>query len=277
MNIKVEEILHEKIEDIWDDFNDTPRVFVELYDGIVEGTGRSTLLSHFYWDFQRRFPQIPVLMQHHLGLVRFDNDTHLEHLARVLWSVYDMCDGTFPSDELAKMGLGVTNNIFNFLSVNIEEYVTSSSMMDYEELMTDGDLLKMIEEAEQTYEGLDKATSQIRTYLEMPNKYTNNSLKRNCMAGVVNWGQLIQQIAFRGFATDRNYKFFHYPIMRGFAGGLTQFEHFFMETRSGTKALEAQDAPLQTTEYFNRRSQIAASTITGYCEDEDNYVFATED
>lgn len=277
MKIRVEEILNEKIEYIWPHFNNTPRVFVEMYDGVVEGTGRSTLMSHFYWDFQRRFPQIPVLMQHHLGLRRFDERSHIEHLGNVLWTVYDMCDGTFPSDELAKMGLGISNKIFNFLSVNIEEYVTSSSMLDYEELMTDPEFQKIIMETDWTFEGLEKTGQQIRKSLERPDKYPNNSLKKHCQTGIVNWGQMIQQIAFRGFATDRNHKFFYYPITTGFAGGITKFEHFLMETCSGTKALEAQDTPLKTTEYFNRRSQIAASVLVGYCEDEDNYAFGTED
>lgn len=277
MKIKVGEILHENIDDLWPHLNDTPRVFVEMYDGVVEGTGRSTLLSHFYWSFQRRFPQIPVLMQHHLGLARFDKSTHIKHLGQVLWSVDEMCDGTFPSDELSKMGVAITNSIFNYMGVNIEEYVTSSCMMDYEELMTAPDIKKIIQEAELTFDGLDQAKESIRKKLEEPKSFTDNSLKKNCQAGVVNWGQVNQQIAHRGYATDRDYKFFYYPIPKGFADGLTKFEHFLIETRSGTKALEAQDGPLKTTEYFNRRSQIAASVITGHSEDNDLYDHPPED
>ena len=262
MEIYARNIVNLPLDDIWY-LSDVENVTLIMDDGSCVATGRSVIYSWFYWEYQRQIPELPLLCEHHVGMSYMTKSTHVEFLSTVLFSCHDISDGTIPLEVLAEIGQLITNYIYNEFIVRIEEYVTSNSILDYVEILEDPFIKEAVENTERSPEGIEHTLGEVKVYLTRHDKYPHNGLKATCETELGNWGQLLQAVVFRGYATDADNVFFRDPILSCYARGITKLHDNMIESRSGTKSLLSQRVPLEKTEYFNRRMQMSAETVGG--------------
>ena len=49
----------------------------------------STIFSWYAWEFHRKYPETPVLPDHHIGLGQFSSGLPLKLLSNIMFEVYD--------------------------------------------------------------------------------------------------------------------------------------------------------------------------------------------
>ena len=268
MIIKASDIVNRSIDDIWYLSDISGLITLQMDDGAVEATGRSILYSWFFWRFHREIEGLQLLKVHHVGLQKMTATTHPRFMEKVLWSVYDMLKEP-DLFQLKAICYEITNDLYNHLNVKLEEYVTSTSLIDYIEFIGDPVIKEIVSNTPPNEDDIEKAKVKIIEYLKRPDIYKNNALKKECESGVTSWGRVLQAIAFRSFATDTDHYFFTVPIMVGFVHGLTTLHDSLIESASSTKALIANSSQISRTENFNKRMQLMAQIITGFADEYD--------
>lgn len=258
--INVRDIAFKPLDDIWY-LTEVTDIRLVMDDSEVEATGRSVLYSWFFWEFHRKIENLQFLKVHHVALKKMTANTHPEFLEQVMWSVYEMCKTRTKIITLKEIAYTITNELFNRLSINLEEYIISSSMLDYMEILEDPYIKELIENTPRNDAALIETKEKAKVYLKRDDILQQNGLKHNVEAELVNWGQALQGLIFRGFTTDMDNRFFPEAIMKGYAHGITKFHDSLIESSSSTKSLIAQESQLQHSEFFNKRMQLVSQII----------------
>lgn len=257
---------------------------VEEYGGmVIESDGvvlhaniRYTILSWYFWQFHRWYPDTPLLPEHHLASHPFTVKVMPAVLSAVCNSVNQAYWKRVSYDELAKRVYEVANMLYNVsVSYRLSPYVETMSANDYLDVLFHPDIQAIRDKC------LSNPTPKsIRTlYEELPAKTSEpDFLPGNAMVSDMKIksspiGQSNQCIGIRGYNTDINSYMFRNPILDCFGTGIKNISDFIQESRSASKALLFQKDPIRETEYFNRRLQMLNQTVRwivpGDCGTED--------
>lgn len=252
------DLLKQTTEFLWD--NIPKQKFVLVFDdGEIETNWKDILFSSYFWDFHRRYPNTSMLLKHHvrklLGKNRLGMKTHLKLLSNIIWSVYDAYP-TIDRDILAREAYEAVNNIYNDLTIRLEEYVNSIDILDFMQVVDSDIIAKANLEVEHTSESITKTYNEILRGLSEDKTIFNNPLAKASRSGIVSSGQLLQCIGPRGFLTDTDSTQFKKPILRSYISGFREFHDSLIESRSAAKSLIFSKNALQQAEYFSRRLQM---------------------
>lgn len=235
---------------------------VQFDDGILDTDNRATIYSVYLWPYYSRFPNMPALKHHHLGSLRIGSETHMTLLERVIQDCLVAYNEELDIEELCKMAYVATNEMYNDFTYNLESNVTSISILDFVKVLRHPVIRKANDTAEPNRLSIDKTHAKIEGVLLDPKELVGNPLAIVARNGLVSMSQILQCVGPRGYLTDVDSHLFPHPIMRGFAHGLTSLHDKMIESRSAAKALTFTEKPLQETEYFNRRLQLLAATLS---------------
>lgn len=244
-------------------------------DKTITLTGRQIILSWYYWDMFRAFPDAPVVAKcsvhekYHASLPR--------RLGGILiWHIYDSLEHTgITIWPITEKFCRTSNWIYNMSCVRLREYVTSVSLHDVIEILSDRDLLaakahykQITEESKHNEAGLQKAIDAIYAVVldimyKRPDYMPNNGIKKLAMLGLINKGNVLQFIGIRGFCSDIEKTVFKYPVDTCFAEGMNNMYDLGIESRAASTANLMAEEPLEQSEYFNRRIQLATVVILG--------------
>lgn len=234
-------------------------------DGVVITTNRRmqytvVILRHFY----NRWPGVKAKTTHDLGRRRIKKMTHGEVIAPVLWDVFDEYgqQGQYVNPEtLAYSAYDATNDIYNTMSYQLEEYVQSLSILDFVDVVNH----EIIKEAQARVlpnaASIDRLYNTILKVLRDPKELVGNRLADAVRNELVDSNQVLQSVGPRGATTDIDSYIFRTPIMVGFAHGFKSFYDSLIDSRLAAKAQSFTGPPLQTTEYFNRQLQLMAHAL----------------
>lgn len=231
-------------------------------DGVLLTTIRKSIYSSYMWDAYIHYPHGPALKSHHIGDARLGMDTHLELMNRVLWDTFDAYKGILDLELMCRQIYQAINRLYNVMSYNLEEYITSISILDFIGVSEHPKIKEIIANT-------DPTSFSVENYCYPRAKdiiLKDPSLKDNAVAivarnGLVSMGQVLQTCVVRGAVADIDERIFRHPIMSNFTSGLTQFHDSLTESRSAAKALSFTQEPLQEVEYFNRKMQLMAGVV----------------
>lgn len=267
-------------QELWDSL--TGKFVVVFDDGEITTNDRETIYSSYAWEFHRQFPETPMLMKHHVQTVlkgrRLSSGTNLTLIGNVLHDTYfhyvnnkivpgAMDDVDF-MDVLAKMAYGVSNEMYNDFSDYLMEYVTSTNILDFLEILDDPDIHAINEEVqkitptfaiqqpERTEELIVANYAVIDSVLSDAKRFALNPISKAYKSGLLNKGQVHQCLGARGYMTDIDSKMFAVPVTRGYVQGIRKLYEHMMESRSAAKSHTFSKSPLQQAEYFSRRLQL---------------------
>lgn len=254
--LKAREVLAWDFDTLFERLNDTRRLNMQFDNGeIHEVGGRKTILSWQYWDFHRLYPELPLNYEHHIGARSFRNKLHRELISTPMWQVFD----TGISKDLNLLCLTAMRifcNTYNRMSYSLEEYVTTITVLDYQELLDHPIIAQAKKDALPGTKSIEAAYMKISNVIMTAPELRNNAIAMACRADLISVGQVLQAVGPRGFPTDYDSNIFRKPIMEGYAEGFKSLLYSTMESRSGTKALKVTHEPLQKTEYFGRKTQL---------------------
>jgi len=243
-------------------------------DGSAFLTKHQIVISWCYWELFRRFSTSSILSSMCISS-DFNADMHRKLGKLIIWHIYDAVVN--PSEDflwkLTECFYDVGNIIFNLTCEDLTEYMTSVSIYDITEVLRQPEL-KIVKEkflaickTEPTNEKVinDELGKVYKVLNEIlftnKNHLRDNQIKKLCLSGVVNKGQIMQLFAPRGYVHDIDNCVFPYPVTSSFAEGLTSLYDSAVESRSASKAYIMTTDPLEQSELFNRKMQLAASVI----------------
>lgn len=266
--ILARDLLPLSIEELFQRFDNVLTMQLQFDDGtVVLVNGRKTIVSTLYWDFHRAFPALKLLPHHHIGDVIFGNSIHKRLLSAPLWECFSqgLC---VDMDRLDRMAMVEFNNVFVFTGEELEEYVTTISVMDYLGIFDHAGVSKAIAEVRPSTASIEQAYRVITDIVMNCPTLKDNAIAMACRASLISIGQVLQAF-IRGFITDYDSNIFRKPLLSGFIEGLTVLAESAQESRSGTKALKVTTEPLRKTEYFGRKialqNQYVKGLVAGDC------------
>jgi hypothetical protein len=230
--------------------------------------------SWYYWEVYRHYPVMPI---HSKGAITkfFKAKDHLEILGFIHWEIYNFNTLTLDISvwDISGTVVEASNRLFNMTCYCLVEWMPMGSMHDVYEIIKHPEVLeakricqeKVVEsdyDENVTASAISEMESKLRVLLyENPELMPFNEIKRMATMGLVNENQLFQLIGWRGRSKDINDEVFHYPVEYGYGEGIQDLYALAIESRDAANAKVMQNTPLQISEYFNRKTQIAAAVI----------------
>lgn len=267
--ILARDLLHKSKDEIWalDKGAQEPEWELRFDDGVVHTTGRKLIFSYYFWKFHRCYPQTPLLKKHHIGNRLLGADVYLNLMTESFWSCYDAVktSADLNIEDLMKLAYEVANEIYNDFTLNLEEYVTSISILDFLEC-ADHPIIKEANElvrpnSETETNTITHTHNRIKKVLLDENELVGNGVAYAAKTKLVSIGQILQCVGPRGYVTDIDNTIFKNPVLTGFFEGLTNLEDHMKESRSAAKALFFTKKPMEQSEYLNRNIQLLCATL----------------
>lgn len=224
----------------------------------------STIFSWYAWEFHRKYPETPVLPDHHIGLGQFSSGLPLKLLSNIMFEVYDthidVHQQPMDLELLCKMAYEIANQWHNETAAKLGAYVVSLDAMDYLDALAHPAIKEANENVRPNPASINGVYSVIDQVLK-GNDLPGCRLSEAAKLGTASMGQINQSIGPRGFHTDIDSGLFPKPVLNSYAEGIVMLGDSMQETCSASKALMFAKDPLADTEYFNREMQLATDSL----------------
>lgn len=252
---------------------------VEFSDGIELMSNRSLIYNRCYWELFIDYPLVPICKKH-TAIKGFTSDIHLKlgdiifHTLRPYFTEHN------EAWRYARNFYKVTNTIYNLVATKLSSFVVTTSIYDLKDIYDDPHIKKAKDDYSEYVNSPDYNTTDVEGKIKHVHNVIENvmyddgsvmrssGIKHLCEANVLSHGQLKQLIGPRGFVHDIDSWVFKHPINVGYAEGLTTLYDSVVESRSASRALINNTAPLELSEYFNREMQLLTCTthsVVGEC------------
>lgn len=228
-------------------------------DGEIITTGRRTLLSWYYWRCLAKFPNTALLKRHHLGTRKINKDT----LRDLMGNVFDIMDmyGEEIKEDLMEEAFAMINHIYNVFTTQLTRYVRSISAFDLVDALFNPTIAAANANVKPNEASIKKTREIIKDTLLNDSSLQHTALSINLNNGSVKAEQTITLVGPIGYREEINGNIFSNPILRGYGMGMQKLQDAMIESRSAAKALIYAEAPLQDSEYFNRRLQLVCQIV----------------
>ena len=249
-----------------------PEHEIEFEDGeIMKTTNNRTLFSSFAWEFHRQYKNVPILKSHHVQHTMkggpLNAKTHVDLLERISKDVIFVHQLFKPEmkDNILTILYSATNRIYNEATPYAEAHVTTLDLLDFIEVVDNPEIKMALSEVKPGVQSKDdilqKTYDKILKILNSSPELKNNGLSRMVRARLANNNQVLQCIAFRGFATEVDGTILKEPVLSNFVNGMYRLYDHVAESRSAAKSHYFAEAPLEDAEYFSRRLQLLTTHI----------------
>ena len=241
---------------------DDAEIVVVFEDGAVTTTAPETIYSIYCWGIYNLYPNTPALKHHLLTGGHLYGDSHLTLMNNVLWDCYEAYNRQLDLERLQKLIYEETNHLYNDFTAECGEYVETMDIYDFLEISGHPEIQKAITEVKPTpYNIATYVYPKARAILTDEQQLPNNRIARAIQNKQLNIGQIMQCTVVRGSAADVDSRLFPRPIMANFTLGMRTLYDSITESRGATRALTNNEDHLRKVEYFNRKTQLMASTI----------------
>lgn len=242
-------------------------IIVVCDDGEIEGIIEEFTISWFLWEFHRRYPKTPHLLSHHFSGRLLTPKTHLDILGAIQKDCF-MATAEHKYSALQPYNALVYqcfNELYNFMAGQLNQYMTSISILDYLEVMEHPEIKALNAE----FKGreyiapidIKEIGDKITHILDNEPGFKNNALQRAFKHRLVRINAILQDISPRGFVTDVDSVLFPKPIRTGYVEGIRELADYAAETRTASQAAMMQKAPMEDAEHLNRLLQLSVSRI----------------
>jgi len=276
--IQAKEIVRMSKDDVWN--MQKGKYTISCKDGEVETTSRRIILTWYYWRLYALFSnRANPLCEDVLEGGAYTGGHHLNIASTVFWNVYN----SMPNPEydtvykLAKAIYEATNDLFNDVGDLLGAYVNTLSLKDLFEAITHPEVVAAKQNYHAEANNMDLSNgerienvydSSLALMQSNDPLLATNEIRKGISSGTLDRRSIAQTTDFRGYTKDINGETFPLPIEVSYGEGLSTLYDSATESCSAKRALYMQDAPLQTSEYFNRRVQLLVGSIGHVAEDD---------
>jgi hypothetical protein len=243
---------------------------IEFDDGVMVTNTRRTIVSWFCWELHRKFPLTPIYMRHHIGNAFFTAQATLVAMSNIIRDLHyayfddtltDHQETSYDREDAWKTIALVENQIYNHLSINLEEWHTSTNAFHLLELFNYGPMKEAREAIKPNQLSITRAYERSSEILMKDPNLLHNPIVRGLRSKQIKLTQMLQILVCRGYLTDIDQIIFRKPITVGFFEGLTTMHDLMIESCSAKKALISTKKPLRIVEYFNRKMQLSTVVV----------------
>lgn len=262
---KVRDIInmHEQLALATFDHPDVPMEVIDEAGVRFKTTARATLLTWYGFKMHRSFPALRAYQRHFFNEEIVNTDTQLSVYKFLLWDTWEAIGGVMAPTQLSEFIFSIHNDLYNMHVKYMSAHLTTLNAIDFKEVCMDPESVENYNRLEPTEDSIAEGyKEQLGIMGRLKSRMPFNNLVRSFKASILKSQQLLQNIFCRGFLTDGDSNIFPNPIMGSYFRGLGKMEDVLKESRSATKALLMTYEPVQQTEYFTRRIQLLASSIT---------------
>lgn len=251
----------------------------------LEVDDHSTIYTRYVWELFAEYPETRILPKHHFFKVLNGSlpstGAHTKLLGNVFWSIYftygykvkDPLDPVILLETLSRRIYEITNKIYNELTIDYGDWVTTLALEDLQEVRTFPGIKEIFEDMSPeeafiagSYERVNKVliddvNEAVRRGDPESAPAYRNKVSRFLRSSIVNKDQVSQCNVFRGHLKEINGRQYPIPIMTSYLEGKLSAYAAAIESRSSSMALYATQKPLQKTETYNRLSQLMAMSL----------------
>ena len=245
------------------------RLNLTFDDGkVIETTGKKVYYSSFFWQIYHQFPETPLLYEQFvesvLGNAPLNSSTHAllaESIVRVVEETYRL-DTPEKREVLNRYVYKCCcEDIHNNLSKAAETSVAPIDILDVIGLAKNPTIVETVNNTEASANSINALYRVVDKVVKTDPTMRSNALVKAMQAKIVNFQQVCQSVAARGFPTEIDGKIFRVPIRGNYLTGISRLYEFAADSCGARKALNNSEAPLQDAEYFSRRLQFLAMVV----------------
>lgn len=238
---------------------------LEFEDGreLVTTTYR-TQVSKKLWLPHEHYEDLAINLDHHIGNGPLSNNKIQDVQSAIVEAVHDTYGETgYNREELWRHGYYSSNRLYNESIVEFSEYIRGSSSFDFSELYEHPPIKEAREMAiaEGTKLAIEKAYDKAKRVLEKDPAIARNVIVSDIRAGLLKMEQLLQILVVRGFNTDIDGYVYNVAILGNYFAGIHDPAEALMESTLAAKAIIHTGAPLEQTEYGNRKMQFTSAQV----------------
>lgn len=240
--------------------------FILVFDDgaeLITNTYR-TQVSRKLWLPHEEYKQLGIYKRHHIGNGPLSNGKIQDVQSAIVEDVHiEYGERGYNREELWRAGYYSTNRLYNDSIVEYSEYIRGSSSFDFSDLYEYPPIKEARDTAirEATKIAIEKAYDTVKLILERDPKLARNVIISDIRAGLLKMEQLLQILVVRGFNTDIDSHVYNKPILGNYFAGIHDPAEAIMESTLAAKAIIFTGAPLEQTEYGNRKMQFTSAQV----------------
>lgn len=221
-----------------------------------------TLYSSWFWGLFNNYPSTRICYRHHLNSVLkgkpLGTSSHLELCSAILKDIV-LSNGLIQSiqkEPILKAIYEAISNAQRKLIYATKRTPISIDILDFTKIATHPRVLKFKEEAYYDHAKIKYSYEGISKFITTSPEFVDNGLAKMLRAGMVRENQVLQCVAFRGFATEVDGKIYQTPIWSNYVMGNRSLSAYAMDSRTAAKSHFYSDASLKDSEYRARVFQL---------------------
>lgn len=257
---KAVEFLHGDVED-WP-CEALERFVCVFEDGELEVTTPRMELSSRLWNLHRHYDKLPILKDHYLG----NGPIPWKRISGVLSAMYKDIYGYYNDDKIDREHVwdlihqGV-NHFYNDSVVRYKPYVRSTTSFDYDAMYSHPTMVAIRAELQPNPTTIADCHAKAAEFLMNDVSLRLNPVMSDAKTGVSNMEQLLQALVCRGYNTDIDDHIYDDPIMGNYYEGIHDPAEALLDSTLASKAMIFTGAPLEQTQYGNRKLQFSSMRI----------------
>lgn len=236
---------------------------LEFDDGdTMTTTTINTQISRKLWLPHEVYDKLGIFKRHHIGNGSLSNERIHEVQGAITEDMYNTYGELgFNREELWRHNYYGTNRLYNESIVEYAAYVRGSNSFDFSHLYEYPPIAKIRTECQPNKLSIEKAYDAAKLVLERDPAIARNVIISDLRAGLLKMEQLLQILIVRGYNTDIDGHVYSKPIMGNYFAGIHDPAEAMMESTLAAKAIIFTGAPLEQTEYANRKMQFTTQQV----------------
>jgi len=176
-----------------------------------------------------------------------------------LFEVYS--EDEFDREEAWQVIYRTVNDAYNHMIVRYKKYVRSVNSFDFFEIYNHPVIAEIRSKMRPNPGSIDRAYKKATTFFMTDESLKHNPVLSEAKNGISKMEQLLQVAICRGYNTDIDDHIYNYPIMGNYFAGIHDPAEALMDSTLASKAYIYQGAPLEKTQYGNRKLQISSARV----------------
>lgn len=245
---------------LWALIEDRERFTLKFDDGEIETTFAQTLISWYFWDFHRTYPELSIDIKYHI----FDENLTKALQNKLEQRAMDAVLEIYPDEDLEslyRISRLASEALHNDIVMEGEEYQDTMDALDLLQLHQHPKLRKILDNISDNKHQVNQSYQEYREVLAKDPSLNYNGLAVCMRSGQVKVGQLLQVCAFRGYCSEIDQRIFQNMVWPSFMVGLKRKSFHMMDSRSASQADMATTEPVKKTEYYNRQLQLVTYVV----------------
>lgn len=252
----------------------TGEFILVFQNGEIKTNAPETTYSGIAWDIHRKYPETPLLVEHHLGHYlssgkRFSNSIDLAFVSTITQKATEVYHGRVEKEVIWKLAYEICNKEYNVHIIKAAAWVTSIDILDFYQLFHDPEYqairTRLTNDLKSTVDvagAVERAKKEVGKFLMTTVALKENPIVRGCRTGVYNVHQVINCIGPIGIADDIDGTPFPFVIEGGYFEGINKLHQALAISRSASKALALNASSISTTEHLSRCIRLISATFS---------------